>query len=137
MISIRLQQCEELLNKAAAPDLHASAKQLAAAIFKRAAVAGLIVTERRAFAGTCTSKSAQHNKMPFDKKYTELKPTGLRRGFGSHHLWLKVLPSTHLMSENQVMLFSCCSCCPPGSVRLQEHLPEGLELSREGQTRGS
>lgn len=66
IISVRLQRCEEQLNKAAAPDLHASAKQLAAAIFKRAA--GLIVTERQAFAGTCTSKSAQHNKMPFDKK---------------------------------------------------------------------
>lgn len=41
-----LQPCEELLHKAAAPDLHAGTEQLAAAISERAAAAGLIVTER-------------------------------------------------------------------------------------------
>lgn len=57
MISFVLQQWEELLHEAAAPNLHASLKQLAAAIFKRAAAAGLIVTERQAFGCTCTCTS--------------------------------------------------------------------------------
>lgn len=56
------------------------------------AAAGLIVTVHQAFAAaaaqSCTSKSAQHHHhMPFDKQYTELKPTGVRRGLASCHLW--------------------------------------------------
>lgn len=102
------------------------------------AAAGLVVTMHQAFAAaaaqSCTSKSAQHHHhMPFDKQYTELKPTGVRRGFGSCHLWNKAhrwQEPPHLMSGNKVMLLSCCSCCPPGGTRLRKHLPAGLEFSR-------
>lgn len=109
---------------------------MAAAIFKRAAAAGLIVTERQAFAGT----AHQSLRSTTGRLLTKSTPSSNPQGSGGDSVPVtcglkpSLPPSPHLMSENQVMLFSCCSCCPPGSARLQEHLPEGFGLSGGRQT---
>lgn len=141
-ISNRLQQCEELLNKAVAPDPRANTNSWLLLFLRgrQQQQVSLSPSVKRLPALHIKVCAAQQDAFWQKKKST---PSSNPQGSGGDSVPVtcglkpSLPPSPHLMSENQVMLFSCCSCCPPGSARLQEHLPEGFELSGGRQTRGS